>query len=216
MKVLCHDPTAAYCSAAGTTSPEFTACKARPSLAHPATKGKALSFAKTVSAADLAASWWTHGSPGSHAAACFRRDEIGGEFSPEIVAQVKLIALLEADRWEQQTAGCAGSHLTADLVGQLPRSGYEVVVNVGLEGVDDASAVVGCDLDVLVYIPGRVDYDASPRLLRPDHIAIVGQALDSYCSTNIGDHLYRGIRVGTTCVRRDETLYYAYCKPPET
>ena len=97
MKVPCHDPRAAYCSAAGTTSPEFTACKARPSLAHPATKGKALSFAKTVSAADLAASWWTHGSPGSHAAACFRRDEIGGEFSPEIVAQVKLIALLEAD-----------------------------------------------------------------------------------------------------------------------
>ena len=43
-----------------------------------------------------------------------------------------------------------------------PRSGYEVVVNVGLEGVDDASAVVGCDLDVLVYFSGRVDSDASP------------------------------------------------------
>lgn len=71
MKVPSHDPRGAYCSAARATSPEFTASKARPSLAHPATKGKALSFAKTISAADLAASWWTHGSPGSLAAACF-------------------------------------------------------------------------------------------------------------------------------------------------
>ena len=71
MKVLCHDPKGAYCSAARATSPEFTASKARPSLAHPATKGKALSFAKTISAANLAASWWPHGSPGSLAAACF-------------------------------------------------------------------------------------------------------------------------------------------------
>ena len=38
MKVLCHDPRGAYCSAARATSPEFTASKARPSLAHPAEK----------------------------------------------------------------------------------------------------------------------------------------------------------------------------------
>ena len=71
MKVPCHDPRAAYCSAARATSPEFTASQWRPSLAHPATKGKASSFAKTISVADLAVSWWTHGSRGSLAAACF-------------------------------------------------------------------------------------------------------------------------------------------------
>ena len=57
-------------------------------------------------------------------------------------------------------------------------------MNEGLECGDDASGVVGCDLDVLVYILGRVHYDASPRLLGPDHITIVGQVLDSYCFDN--------------------------------
>ena len=38
MKVPCHDPIGTYCSAARATSPQFTASKARPSLAHAAGK----------------------------------------------------------------------------------------------------------------------------------------------------------------------------------
>ena len=61
----------------------------------------------------------------------------------------------------EEAAGRAGAHLAAGLVGQFPGSGNEVVVDVGLEGVDDPRPVVGGDLDVLFDIPGGVD-DKAP------------------------------------------------------
>ena len=103
------------------------------------------------------------------------------------LSQVELIILLKADRWEQESPRCAGAHLAAGLFGQFPGAGDEVVVDVGLEGIDDPGPVVGRDLDVLVNIPGGVDDDASSGLLGADHVIVVGQALDPNCFHEHGD-----------------------------
>ena len=96
------------------------------------------------------------------------------------LAQIELVVFIEANRRKKKSTRCAGAHLTAGLVGKFAGSGDEVVVDVGFEGVGDAGAVVGRYLDVLVNVPSRVNYDAAPGLFRTNHVAVVGQALDSY------------------------------------
>jgi len=54
-------------------------------------------------------------------------------------------------------------------------------MHVGLKHVDDASAVVGRDLDVLVHVSRGVNDNAPYRLFGADHIAVIGQDLDSGC-----------------------------------
>jgi len=77
----------------------------------------------------------------------------GGVEDPDLeFAEVKLVALLKAERREQKSPRGASSHLATGLVGLFPGPGDEVVVDVGLEGVHDPCLVVRRDLDVLVDI----------------------------------------------------------------
>ena len=54
-------------------------------------------------------------------------------------------------------------------------------MHVGLKHVDDAGAVVGSDLDLLVHVSRGVNDNAPSRLFRADPIAVIGQTLDSGC-----------------------------------
>ena len=54
-------------------------------------------------------------------------------------------------------------------------------MHVGLKHVDDASAVVGSDLDLLVHVSRGVNDNARSRLFGTDHIAVIDQTLDSGC-----------------------------------
>ena len=106
----------------------------------------------------------------------------GGVDHPDLkLAQVEFVAFLQSDRGEQKSAGSAGCYLAAGLVSQFPGAGNEVVVNVGLEGVDDSRSVAGSDLDVLVNVTGGVDDDAPSGLFGADDLAVVGQAFEPYC-----------------------------------
>ena len=97
------------------------------------------------------------------------------------LAHVEFVVLLKADRGKEEASGGAGAHLAAGLIRQFPCAGDKVVVDVGLKGVGDAGAVVGCDLDVLVNVPGGVDDYAPAGLFRTDNIAVVGQAFYPHC-----------------------------------
>ena len=52
-------------------------------------------------------------------------------------------------------------------------------MHVGLKHVDDTSAVVGSNLDVLVHVSRGVNDNAPSRLFGADHIAVIGQDRES-------------------------------------
>ena len=54
-------------------------------------------------------------------------------------------------------------------------------MHVGFKHVEDASAVIGGDLDVSVHVSLGVKDNAPSRLFGTDHIAVIGQTLDSGC-----------------------------------
>ncbi len=65
--------------------------------------------------------------------------------------------------------------LDAVLLGELPRAGEEVCVDVRLGHRHDTQALLGGDLRVAIDIPFRVDDDRFTASLAADEVGVLGQ-----------------------------------------